>query len=206
MASVQYCCTNTRNILIHVHPPLSSILLPSLQFTTSPPGRSLLPFPCLFCCSIIPNICWSDLRWSSILPFDRCRAFQASSAGSTYPRNQKPPTDKMKASILAFSFCSALALAAPSANLETRQDDGYSWTPTLAGYYEKVAQHIQDARNKPGFPNAPSCELSQATLPVAPTPLPSPDGLRLAHVALGRGVQVSHQPASLHKLQTNSPT
>ena len=95
----------------------------------------------------------------------------------------------MKASILTFSVFAALAIAAPA--LETRQEDGYSWTPTLAGYYEKVAQHIQEARKAPGFPNAPSCDLAQATLPVAPTPLPSPDGLKLAHVALGRGVQVS---------------
>ncbi len=113
-------------------------------------------------------------------------------ARGRHPLNRKPPADKMKTPLFTFSIFAALAVAAPSATLETRQQDGHPWTPTLAGYYEKVAQHIQDARKRPGYPNPPSCDLSQATLPVAPTPLPSPDGLRLAHVAVGRGVQVSN--------------
>ena len=91
----------------------------------------------------------------------------------------------MKASILAFSFFTALAVAAPPASPQTKDKDGFAWTPTLASYYEKVAQHIQEAKKQPNWPNAPACDLANAILPVAPTPLPSPDGLKLAHVALG---------------------
>ena len=102
----------------------------------------------------------------------------------------------MKASILTFSFFTALVVAAPA--LETRDQNGYPWTPALAGYYEKIAQYIQEARQVPGGPKPPSCNLASATLPVAPTPLPSPDGLKLSFVALGRGIQVC-QLTSLYR-------
>jgi hypothetical protein len=97
----------------------------------------------------------------------------------------------MKSSILSLLSLAALTIAAPPPPPGAPGEGAYPWTPTLAGYYEQVAQHIQEARGRPGGPGAPSCDLSQATMPTAPTPLPSPDGLRLAHVALGRGVQVS---------------
>jgi hypothetical protein len=99
----------------------------------------------------------------------------------------------MRLSVLSFTLFAALATAAPPSPPSSQPSDGYAWTPTLAGYYEKVAQHIAEARKQPGFPAPPSCDLSKATLPVAPTPLPSPDGLKLAHVAVGRGVQVSQR-------------
>ncbi|RMZ89013.1 hypothetical protein DV736_g3760, partial [Chaetothyriales sp. CBS 134916] len=65
--------------------------------------------------------------------------------------------------------------------------DPYAWSPALASYYSAVAQHIQDARASGA--GTPSCDLSNVTLPAAPTPLPSPDGLSLALVAVGRGIQ-----------------
>lgn len=102
----------------------------------------------------------------------------------------------MKSSILSLLSLAAFTIAAPPPAPAAPGEGNYPWTPTLAGYYEQVAQHIQEAKGRPGGPGAPSCDLSQATLPVAPTPLPSPDGLRLAHVALGRGVQVG-PPSSL---------
>ncbi|RMZ81814.1 hypothetical protein DV738_g1929, partial [Chaetothyriales sp. CBS 135597] len=47
--------------------------------------------------------------------------------------------------------------------------------------------HIQDARASNA--GTPSCDLSSVTLPLAPTPLPSPDGLSLSLVAVGHGIQ-----------------
>lgn len=78
----------------------------------------------------------------------------------------------------------SLVEAAPSA-------DPYAWSPALADYYSKVSKHIEEARQAPSFPSPPACDLSKASPPAAPTPLPSPDGLNLALVAVGRGVQVS---------------
>ncbi len=51
-----------------------------------------------------------------------------------------------------------------------------------------VFQYIQQAKAGGA---SPTCDLSKAAMPVAPTPLPAPSGLTLEHVALGRGVQVS---------------
>ena len=78
-------------------------------------------------------------------------------------------------------------LAAPVAQNQ------FEWTPTLAGYFEVVFQYMQQAK-APGQPTA-TCDLSKAAMPVAPTPLPTPAGLVLEHVAVGRGVQVRQ---SLH--------
>ena len=64
----------------------------------------------------------------------------------------------------------------------------FEWTPTLAGYMDVVFQYIQQAKAGGA---SPTCDLSKAAMPVAPTPLPTPSGLTLEHVALGRGVQVS---------------
>ena len=90
---------------------------------------------------------------------------------------------------------SAFATAAPTTT--------YDWTPALAEFYSVVDKHIQEARAAPNFPQAPACELSRASMPVAPTPLPAPSmGDYLGHVAIGRGVQVRSSNASipLHKL------
>jgi hypothetical protein len=87
--------------------------------------------------------------------------------------------------LLASFFTAALVSARPG-----RQRAEYPWTPALAGYYEKVALHIQEAKSSGQTPG--SCDLAGAAPPIAPAPLPTPDGLVLAHVAVGRGVQVSH--------------
>jgi len=80
---------------------------------------------------------------------------------------------------------SALVNAAPTAT--------YAWSPALAEFYSVVDRHIQEARAAPNFPQAPACDLSQAVMPVGPTPLPAPNaGDLLGHVAIGRGVQVSN--------------
>ena len=92
----------------------------------------------------------------------------------------------MRSSFIAIALSAlliSLALAAPSA-------DPYAWSPALADYYSKVSKHIEEARQAPSFPSPPACDLSKASPPPAPTPLPSPDGLNLALVAVGRGVQV----------------
>jgi len=49
-----------------------------------------------------------------------------------------------------------------------------------------VFHYIQQAKAGAA---SPTCDLSNAAMPVAPTPLPTPSGLTLEHVALGRGVQ-----------------
>jgi hypothetical protein len=85
------------------------------------------------------------------------------------------------ASVLLSFAATTLVSAAPSAQLT-------AWSPALAGYYQKVALHIQEAKESA----SPSvCDLAGAAPPIAPTPLPAPDGLTLAHVALGRGIQVN---------------
>ncbi|EXJ90076.1 hypothetical protein A1O3_03145 [Capronia epimyces CBS 606.96] len=74
-------------------------------------------------------------------------------------------------------------LAAPT---QTKRDST-EWTPTLAGYFDVVYSYIEEAKAAGASP--PSCDLSKAAMPVASTPLPTPDGLSLVHVAVGRGVQ-----------------
>ncbi|RVX66649.1 hypothetical protein B0A52_09400 [Exophiala mesophila] len=61
------------------------------------------------------------------------------------------------------------------------------WSPTLAGYFDLVYKHIKDARQRGGKP--PTCDLSKASLPVAPTPLDFLPDYTLEHVAIGRGTQ-----------------
>lgn len=91
----------------------------------------------------------------------------------------------MKTTILLASFFSAACVSAAPGG---RRDE-YAWTPSLAAYYEKVALYIQEAKSSGQAPG--SCDLAGTAPPLAPTPLPTPDGLVLAHVAVGRGVQVS---------------
>ncbi|KAK5128764.1 hypothetical protein LTR85_000097 [Meristemomyces frigidus] len=59
------------------------------------------------------------------------------------------------------------------------------WTPSSASSY------LEFGKRYPGSNTAaPTCDLSQAVLPTAPTPLPAPAaGLSLSHVAIGRGTQ-----------------
>jgi len=86
----------------------------------------------------------------------------------------------MKYSILLASLATTIAAAPVSPN-------NFEWTPTLAGYFNVVFQYIQQSK-APGRPTA-TCDLSRASMPIAPTPLPMPTGLVLEHVAIGRGTQ-----------------
>ncbi|OAL39058.1 hypothetical protein AYO20_01809 [Fonsecaea nubica] len=80
-----------------------------------------------------------------------------------------------------------LASLAPTLMAAPLTRDAFEWTPTLAGYFDVVFQYMQQAKT-PGSPS-PTCDVSKAAMPIAPTPLPSPSGLVLEHVAVGRGVQ-----------------
>lgn len=85
----------------------------------------------------------------------------------------------MQSLILLVTFL-CTALAAPLA----------SWSPALGEFYALVDKHVQIARQD-GTANPPTCDLSRAVQPVAPTPLPTPDpSLVLKEVVIGRGVQV----------------
>lgn len=85
-------------------------------------------------------------------------------------------------SVLALTACFTSALAAPLV----------SWSPALGEFYAAVDRHIQIARQSGSTSTPPTCDLSKAVQPVAPTPLPSPGpGWTLAEVVIGRGVQVS---------------
>lgn len=86
-------------------------------------------------------------------------------------------------SVFAALAASVMALPAPPTSHGTTE-----WTPAMAGYFDVVYKHIQDARRNGGRP--PTCDLSKAALPVAPTPLPILDSYVLEHVAIGRGTQV----------------
>lgn len=94
----------------------------------------------------------------------------------------------MKTEVLLVSLFSAAFVSARPGGKYGGSREEYAWSPALAGYYEKVAQHIQAAKSSGAAPV--SCDLAGAAPPIAPSPLPTPDGLTLAHVAVGRGVQV----------------
>ncbi|KAH9826359.1 Protein of unknown function (DUF3455) [Teratosphaeria destructans] len=91
--------------------------------------------------------------------------------------------------------CAVLALAsavvaAPYEKAEKRWWSGGSrnrpwWSSSASSSY------LDFGRRTPGADsNAPSCALSNAQMPTAPAPLPSPaSGLSLHHVAIGRGTQ-----------------
>lgn len=84
--------------------------------------------------------------------------------------------------ILFYSTIISTALAAPLV----------SWSPALGEFYAAVDRHIQTARQNGAIDSPPTCDLSQASMPAAPTPLPAPDpSWTLSEVVVGRGVQVS---------------
>ena len=90
----------------------------------------------------------------------------------------------MKTSLVLLGSLATLGLAAPT------QTISYQWSPELAEFYSAVDNHVQKARAR-GLTQQPTCNLSNAVMPVAPTPLPSPAaGLILREVTIGRGVQV----------------
>lgn len=89
----------------------------------------------------------------------------------------------MQPSIFLSAFLATSVLAAPLA----------SWSPALGEFYAAVDRHIQTARQAGSVTTPPTCDLSKAQMPVAPTPLPAPDpSWKLSEVVVGRGVQVSY--------------
>jgi hypothetical protein len=91
----------------------------------------------------------------------------------------------MKTSLILLGSLASLGLAVPT------QTISYQWSPELAEFYSAVDNHIQKARARGLTLQPPTCDLSNAVMPVAPTPLPTPaPGLILREVAIGRGVQV----------------
>ncbi|KAK5938305.1 hypothetical protein PMZ80_009275 [Knufia obscura] len=83
-------------------------------------------------------------------------------------------------SILALGTVFTSALAAPLV----------SWSPALGEFYAAIDRHIQIARQDGPIGNPPTCDLSKAVQPIAPTPLPVPDpAWKLTEVVVGRGVQ-----------------
>ncbi|KAK3325322.1 hypothetical protein B0H66DRAFT_599489 [Apodospora peruviana] len=91
----------------------------------------------------------------------------------------------MHASILLLSALGASVFAAPvapDAGLAARMPDGIE---SLSEYFNMLAARTQDVKL---MDRAPVCDLSKATLPPSALAGPSP-GLKLAHVAIGRGTQ-----------------
>jgi len=88
---------------------------------------------------------------------------------------------------LLLTFATA-SLAAPTQTVKDRST--YDWSPALAEFYSVVDRHIQEARSVSSYPFPPTCDLSKAQMPAAPTPLPSPGpGATLDLVVIGRGIQ-----------------
>ncbi|KAK3685637.1 hypothetical protein B0T22DRAFT_224853 [Podospora appendiculata] len=93
----------------------------------------------------------------------------------------------MRASILLASVFGAAVFAAPAypdLNEAAALPGGLD---TVSEYFNMLATKVQQTRS---MAVAPVCDLSKASLPVAPSPLPAPGaGLTLKHVAIGRGTQ-----------------
>jgi Protein of unknown function (DUF2990) len=95
----------------------------------------------------------------------------------------------MRSTSLLVACLASIVLAAPSQTIDERGI--FSWSAPLARFYQEVDKTIQEAKRSPNYPNPPPCDMSKASMPVAPTPLPSPDpDTFLSHIAIGRGVQV----------------
>lgn len=79
-----------------------------------------------------------------------------------------------------------------------------SWSPALGEFYAAVDRHIQVARQDGTVASPPTCDLSKAVQPIAPTPLPTPDpSWTLTEVVVGRGVQVCLPLSFSHVQDTN---
>lgn len=91
----------------------------------------------------------------------------------------------MKAVLLALASFAGLCFSVPMA-ITNRQRAVSADKAFVAG------KHVWTAREQSAFPQ---CDLSRASQPVAPTPLPSPDpSIVLREVVIGRGIQVCPLP------------
>jgi hypothetical protein len=92
-----------------------------------------------------------------------------------------------------FFLFALLASTTPAQTIQEREP--YGWSPPLADFYSAVGKRIAQIRD---LADQPLCDLSNASMPTAPTPLPGPGpGQVLRHVAIGRGTQV-HPLLILH--------
>lgn len=117
----------------------------------------------------------------------------------TAPASSPPAT--MRPSTFLLLALSTVTFAQPTLRPRDNENnddnknnkDKYDWAPALERYYQAVGKHVAEIRTAKDVSNILStCDLTQAVQPVAPSPLPAPAaGLSLAHVALGRGTQVS---------------
>jgi hypothetical protein len=85
-----------------------------------------------------------------------------------------------------FALFASTSLSAPAQTIQEREP--YGGPPTLADFYAAVGKRIAQIWD---LADQLSCDLSNASMPTAPTPLPGPGpGQVLRHVAIGRGTQV----------------
>jgi hypothetical protein len=90
--------------------------------------------------------------------------------------------------ILAASALCAVALASPTLTYSHGAAERPAEMKVLSDYFSMLGHKVQAGRL---MSEAPVCNLDNAVLPVAsPTPLPAvSQGLKLKHVAIGRGIQ-----------------
>lgn len=82
--------------------------------------------------------------------------------------------------LAALASLTSVALAAPP-----------GWSPDSAQFYSTVAKEIEAARKSHKDPSRKNCDFSRAKLPAPTKPLPPvPQGQKLLHVTIGRGIQV----------------
>ncbi|EGC44242.1 conserved hypothetical protein [Histoplasma capsulatum var. duboisii H88] len=81
--------------------------------------------------------------------------------------------------LAALASLTSVALAAPP-----------GWSPDSAQFYSTVAKEIEAARKSHKDPSRKNCDFSRAKLPAPTKPLPPvPQGQKLLHVTIGRGIQ-----------------
>ncbi|KAI0124378.1 hypothetical protein BJ170DRAFT_639192 [Xylariales sp. AK1849] len=95
---------------------------------------------------------------------------------------------KMRSSVLLASALGVTTITAaptwPALNLNAAMPGSLQ---SVSAYFNMLAQKVQESRS---MAEAPVCDLSKASMPVAPVALPPPSaGLTLKHVAVGRGTQ-----------------
>ncbi|PYH97925.1 hypothetical protein BO71DRAFT_317522 [Aspergillus ellipticus CBS 707.79] len=88
----------------------------------------------------------------------------------------------MRASLFLMSCLTAGSIAAP-----TLLDEVYDYSTDLAMFLGRVSKYIDDAKGL--FKNSNSCDTSKISLPSYASSLPSPSGMSVIYVAVGRGTQ-----------------